>query len=65
VLLLLGPDETLTVPAGPAFQVYGPFLEIEDVDTLLRQADFDAPRPRRHAEGWSQTDDEAPTSPTE
>ena len=59
------PDGTFTVPAGPAFRNYGPFLEIEDLDALLRQTDFDAPKHQRHAEGWIRTDNEAPASPAE
>ena len=51
------PDGTFTVPSGSSFRNYGPFLEIDDIDTLLTRTDFDAPKHQRHAEGWSRSDD--------
>ncbi|MEN8234405.1 MAG: radical SAM protein [Actinomycetota bacterium] len=50
------PDGRFTVPSGSAFRDYGPFLEIDDLDALLNQTDFDAPKHQRHAEGWSRSE---------
>jgi pyruvate-formate lyase-activating enzyme len=47
------PDGTLTVPTGSDFRNYGQFLEIEDLDEVMTRSDFDAPKHRLHAEGWS------------
>ncbi len=52
------PDGTFTVPSGSVFRNYGPFLEIDEVDALLTQTDFDAPKHQRHAQGWSRTDED-------
>ena len=51
--VMVFPDGSLTVPVGSEFRNYGKFLEIEDLDELLGQTDFDAPKHRLHAEGWS------------
>ena len=51
--VMVFPDGTLTVPVGSEFRTYGPFLEVEDLDALLRRAEFDAAKHRRHARGWS------------
>lgn len=51
--VMVFPDGSLTVPAGSQFQNYGSFLDIEDMDELLRRTEFDAPKHQLHAEGWS------------
>ncbi len=53
--VMIFPDGTLTVPSGPDFLNYGPFLEVEDLGKLLSRTDFDAPKHRRHSKGWSKT----------
>ncbi len=50
--VMIFPDGSLTVPAGGEYLDYGPFLEVADLDALLRRTDFDAPKHRRHAQGW-------------
>lgn len=49
------PDGSLTVPSGSVFHNYGPFLQIEDIDALLSETDFDASKHQRHAAGWRRT----------
>lgn len=51
------PDGTFTVPSGSRFRNYGPFLEVEDLDALLNETDFDAPKHQRHARGWSRSEE--------
>jgi MoaA/NifB/PqqE/SkfB family radical SAM enzyme len=51
--VMVFPDATLTVPVGGEFRDYGPFLEIDDLDALLSNSDFDAPKHQIHARGWS------------
>ena len=50
--VMIFPDGSLTVPAGPEFLDYGPFLEVDDLDALLEQTRFDVPKHRRHSQGW-------------
>ena len=51
--VMIFPDGTLTVPSGPDFLNYGPFLEVGDLGELLSRTDFDAPKHRRHSQGWT------------
>lgn len=51
--VMVFPDGRLTVPVGSSFRFYGNFLDVEDLDSLLEQAEFDAAKHRTHAEGWS------------
>jgi MoaA/NifB/PqqE/SkfB family radical SAM enzyme len=53
--VMVFPDGTLTIPSGSEFGSYGDFLAIPDIDEFLRTTDFDAPKHRRHAEGWQRT----------
>lgn len=50
--VMVFPDGTLVVPVGGTFRVYGPFLEIADLDAVLARADFDARKHLRHARRW-------------
>jgi sulfatase maturation enzyme AslB (radical SAM superfamily) len=54
--VMVFPDGSLTVPSGGSYVNYGPFLEVEDLDELLGDTDFDAAKHRRHSRGWSRTD---------
>ncbi len=47
------PDGSLTVPSGPDYLSFGPFLDVSDLDGVLRASPFDAPKHRRHSHGWS------------
>jgi len=51
--VMVFPDGRLTVPVGSRFTFYGDFLTIDDLDEVLRRAEFDAEKHRLHAEGWS------------
>ena len=53
--VMVFPDGSLTVPSGSQFRNFGPFLEIDDLDTLLDESDFDEPKHQRHAQGWSRS----------
>ena len=53
--VMVFPDGSLTVPSGSEFRNYGQFLEIDDIDELLTRSDFDAPKHRLHAAGWSRS----------
>ena len=53
--VMVFPDGSLTVPSGSQFRNFGPFLEIDNLDTLLDESDFDGPKHQRHAQGWSRS----------
>lgn len=53
--VMVFPDGSLTVPIGAEFRNYGRFLDIDDIDELLARSDFDAPKHRFHAAGWSRS----------
>ena len=53
--VMVFPDGSLTIPSGSEFGSYGDFLAIPDIDEFLQTTDFDAPKHRRHAEGWQRT----------
>ncbi len=50
--VLIFPDGGLYVPSGPEYHYFGPFLEIEDLDAILRASDFDSIKHLRHSEAW-------------
>lgn len=51
--VMIFPDGRLTVPVGPSFRFYGKFLDIDDLDGVLQQAEFDAAKHLHHSKGWS------------
>lgn len=51
--VMVFPDGSLTIPVGPVFAAYGPFLEVDDLDAVLRRARFDSAKHLRHSKGWS------------
>ena len=51
--VMVFPNGALTVPSGPDYLDYGPFLGIDDLDSVLSRTDFDAPKHVRHSKGWS------------
>jgi pyrroloquinoline quinone biosynthesis protein E len=51
--VMIFPDGRVTVPSGDAFDDYGPFLEIRDLDAFVARTAFDAPKHVRHSRGWS------------
>ena len=53
--VMVFPDGSLTVPSGSQFRNFGPFLGIDNLDTLLAESDFDEPKHQRHAQGWSRS----------
>jgi MoaA/NifB/PqqE/SkfB family radical SAM enzyme len=59
--VMVFPDGSLTVPSGSQFRNFGPFLEIDNLDTLLDESDFDEPKHQRHAQGWSRSQEHSPT----
>jgi MoaA/NifB/PqqE/SkfB family radical SAM enzyme len=50
--MMIFPDGRLVIPCGREFPSYGPFLEIEDIDTVLEKSRFAWERHLRHSRGW-------------
>ena len=55
VYVMIFPDGTLTIPSGTEYRQYGRFLDVQDLEALLTQTDFDAAKHLRHAKGWQRT----------
>jgi MoaA/NifB/PqqE/SkfB family radical SAM enzyme len=50
--MMIFPDGSLVIPCGREFPSYGPFLDINDVDTVLEKSRFAWERHLRHSRGW-------------
>jgi hypothetical protein len=50
------PDGQLVLPKGPDYLSYGPFLEVEDLEAVIRSSPFDAAKHLRHSRGWQKAD---------
>ena len=50
------PDGQLVLPKGPDYLSYGPFLEVEDLEAVIRSSPFDAAKHLRHSRGWEKAD---------
>jgi hypothetical protein len=50
------PDGQLVLPKGPDYLSYGPFLEVEDLEAVIRSSPFDAAKHLRHSLGWEKAE---------
>ena len=53
--VLILPDGGLYVPSGPDYHYFGPLLDIDNLDTILRASDFDSIKHLRHSQAWGKT----------
>lgn len=51
--VMVFPDGSLVVPMGAEFRSYGPFLDVADLDEVLRRSRFDWEKHLRHSRGWT------------
>ncbi len=51
--VMIFPDGHLTIPSGPDYADFGPFLDIVDLEHTLGESDFDREKHLSHAQGWS------------
>jgi len=58
--VMVFPDGQLVVPRGPEYLSYGPFLEIEDLDAVVRASSFDVAKHLRHSRGWEKRGEATP-----
>lgn len=50
--LMIFPNGNLVIPEGENFTSFGPFLENEDINEIIKQSKFDAPKHLRHSKEW-------------
>jgi len=50
--LMIFPNGTLVIPEGENFTNFGSFLEIEDINEVIKQSKFEAVKHLRHSKGW-------------
>lgn len=50
--VMIFPDGSLVIPRGSDYPAYGPFLEVQDLDTILEAGSFDSEKHLRHSRGW-------------
>jgi MoaA/NifB/PqqE/SkfB family radical SAM enzyme len=54
--VMIFPNGHLTIPSGSEYIDFGPFLEIDDLESTIHDSDFDREKHLRHAQGWSRSD---------
>ncbi len=50
--LMIFPNGNLVIPEGEKFACFGSFLEIEDINEVIKQSKFEAAKHLRHSKGW-------------
>ena len=50
--LMIFPNGNLVIPNGGNFTSFGPFLEIDDVNEVIKQSKFESQKHLRHSKGW-------------
>ena len=50
--LMIFPNGKLVIPEGENFASFGSFLEIEDINEVIKQSKFEAAKHLRHSKGW-------------
>ncbi len=55
--LMVFPNGNLVIPEGENFTNFGPFLEIEDLNEIIKQSKFDSKKHLKHSKRWKKTND--------
>jgi hypothetical protein len=50
--LMIFPNGNLVIPEGEQFTSFGPFLEIEDINEVVKQSRFDSQKHLKHSKDW-------------
>jgi len=50
--LMIFPNGNLVIPEGKNFTSFGSFLEIEDINEVIKQSKFETAKHIRHSKGW-------------
>jgi len=50
--LMIFPNGNLIIPNGDNFSSFGPFLEINDINDVIKQSEFESQKHLRHSKGW-------------
>lgn len=54
--VMIFPNGHLTIPSGSRYVDFGPFLEIEDLEGVIKRSDFDREKHLKHSKGWSRSE---------
>jgi hypothetical protein len=49
---MIFPNGNLVILEGEKFASFGSFLEIEDINEVIKQSKFEAAKHLRHSKGW-------------
>jgi MoaA/NifB/PqqE/SkfB family radical SAM enzyme len=52
---MIFPNGHMTIPSGAEYVDFGPFLEIKDLESTIRDSDFDRIKHLEHSKGWSRS----------
>lgn len=50
--VMVFPDGSMTIPRGPDYLNFGPFLEVKDYEDALKASQFDSAKHLLHSRGW-------------
>lgn len=50
--VMVFPDGSMTIPKGPDYLNFGPFLDVKDFEHVLSASQFDSDKHLRHSRGW-------------
>ena len=50
--VMVFPDGRMTIPKGGEYLNFGPFLEVNDFERVLKSSQFDSAKHLRHSRGW-------------
>ena len=50
--VMVFPDGSMTIPKGGEYLKFGPFLEVQDFDQVLKASQFDSAKHLHHSRGW-------------
>ena len=50
--LMIFPNGNVVIPEGDKFTSFGPFLDIEDLNNVIKRSKFDSQKHLKHSQGW-------------
>ena len=53
--VMIFPDGSLTIPKGPEYLNFGPFMEVQDFEQVLSTSQFDKVKHLHHSRGWGKS----------
>ena len=53
--LMIFPNGNLVIPVGENFTSFGPFLEIKNINEVIKKSEFDSQKHLKHSRGWKKS----------